>query len=234
MGRLDPERVGGHAGHRKCAGRRDQRHQAFQPHGFFRGGIGLIAETLVCEELARHDEAGPLARISQIRRFAGVDRVDSRLLDADGERGADLGEPGIPRAPMPGDGQVYDLLLPARQRPGRERTPQILGCFEQFRHADVGVVRPTQGAVGRLGCVVDARLLGVHVGAVDDGDAWHAFSPALGVLWRGEASIDLRVVRAANRNTSGDLTASRRAAVSAGSAKTPPARRTGSRTTTAH
>ena len=47
---------------------------------------------------------------------------------------------------------------------GPFRMPQTLATY-------------AHGAAGLLGCVVDARLRGVHIGAVDDGDAWHVFSP---------------------------------------------------------
>ena len=53
------------------------------PMVLFRGGIGLVAEALVCEKLARHDEAGSLARVGQIRSLARVDGVDDRPLDSD-------------------------------------------------------------------------------------------------------------------------------------------------------
>ena len=52
-----------------------------------------------------------------------------------------------------------------------QRGAQVLAGLEQFRQADIGVVRPAHDAARLLGRVVDARLLGIHVGAVDDGAA---------------------------------------------------------------
>jgi hypothetical protein len=161
-------------GHRKTAGRGDQRHQAFQAHGLFRGGIGLVAETFGGEQLARHHKAGSLARVSQVRSPARVDRVDDRLVDTYSERAAHLREPRVAGVPVPGNHEVHNLLLSVGQRPGRQRGPQVLASLEQFRQSDIGRVWPAHDSAGCLGCVVDARLFGVHVGAVQNCYAWHA------------------------------------------------------------
>ena len=86
--RINPERIGCHTGHRKAAGRCYQRHQTLQSHRLFRGGIGFVAKALIGEKFARHHETSPLARIRHVRTLPRVDRVDDRLLDAYGERGA--------------------------------------------------------------------------------------------------------------------------------------------------
>ena len=74
---------------------------------------------------------------------------------------------------MPGHGEIDDLLLALRQWAVRQRFAHVLRGFKQLRQADIGGVRPADDAASGLGGVVDAGLLGVHVGAVDDGDAWH-------------------------------------------------------------
>ena len=104
---------------------------------------------------------------------------------------------------MAGDDEVHNLLLPPGQRPGRQRGPQVLAGLKQFRQPDIGMIRPAHDAARCLGGVVDARLLGVHVGAIQDGDACHAFSLAPDFVCGREASIDARVVRAASRNVGG-------------------------------
>jgi hypothetical protein len=172
--RIDLERGGGDAGHGKRADRGDHRHQALEPHCLLGGGVALLAQALVGEDLARHSEARALARVGQARRLARVDRVDDRLLDADGKRVAHLRVPGITRVPVAGDGEVDELVLAARQRPRGHRGAQGLARLEHLRQADIGVVRPADDAARLLGRVVDACLLGVHIGTVDDGDARHA------------------------------------------------------------
>ena len=104
---------------------------------------------------------------------------------------------------MAGDDEVHNLLLSPGQRPGRQRGPQVLAGLEQFRQPDIGMVRPAHDAARCLGGVVDARLLGVHVGAIHDGDACHAVSHAPDFVCGREASIDARVARAATRNAWG-------------------------------
>src|SRR5262249_51358364 len=149
------------------------------PHRLFRGGIGFVAQPLVREKLARHDKAGSLAGIGQARTLARVYRVDHRLVDADGERAANLRKPWISSVPVPGDDEIRNLLLSAGQGSGRHAGPQVLASLEQFRQSDVGIVRPAHDPTRLLGSVVDTRLLGVHVGAVDDRYARHGISPAL-------------------------------------------------------
>ncbi len=67
--------------------------------------------------------------------------------------------------------------------------------------AAVRMVRPAHDAARLLGCVVDARLFGVHVGAVHDCYARHALS--LGpsdFVCRREDIIDVALARAVTRN----------------------------------
>src|SRR5262245_66626903 len=54
------------------------------------------------------------------------------------------------------------------KRPLRQTAPEVLASLEQFRQSDVGVVRPPDDATRLLRCIVDARLFGIHVGAVND------------------------------------------------------------------
>src|SRR5881227_767173 len=159
-----------------------------QPQRLFRCGVARFAQPLVGENFACHGKARSLACVRQVRRLARVDRIDDWLLDADGKRVARLRVPGIARVPMPGDSEVDDLLLAARERPGREGGAYVLRRLEQFWQPDIGMVGPADDAARLLGRVVDARLLGVHVGAVDDGDARHAIPPAGSSCMR-EASI---------------------------------------------
>src|SRR5262249_4221287 len=132
-----------------------------------------VAQALVGENFARHDETGALARVVETRRLARVDRIDNTLIDADGKRAAHLREPGIFGVPVARDREVRDLLLARRERPRRQTRPQVLARLEYLRQADVGVIRSADDAARLLGGVVDARLFGVHVGAVDDWNACH-------------------------------------------------------------
>src|SRR5262249_12828927 len=116
----------------------------------------------------------------------------------DGKRVARLRVPGVARVPVSGDSEVDDLLLAARERPGGERAAHILRGLEQFRQADIGEVRSAHDATRRFGRVVDARLFGIHVGAVDDGDARHAISLSWFKTCMREASIGAPGARGAS------------------------------------
>jgi hypothetical protein len=65
-----------------------------------------------------------------------------------------------------------------------------MDTLEQFRQSDIGIERPAYRPAGVLGGVVDARLLGVHVGAVDDCNACHADGSPRRMLCAGEGSIE--------------------------------------------
>jgi hypothetical protein len=195
--RIDLERAGGDAGHRERADHGDQRHQVLRPHRLFRGGVARVAEPLVGKDFFRDRETGALARVGEARCLVRVDRLDDRRLDADGERVAHLRVPGIARVPMPGDGEVDDLLLAARQRPRRQRGAQVLARLEHFRQADVGDIRPADDAARRFGEVVDAHLLGVHVATVDAGDARHAMGPSAWIAVAGARLASARRTREA-------------------------------------
>src|SRR5262249_41003293 len=128
-----------------------------------------------------------------------------RLLDADGKRVARLRIPGIARVPVPGDGEVDDLLLAATERPGRQRGAHVLASLEHLRQADIGVVRPAHDAGRLMRYVVDARLLGVHVGAVEDCNARHAGPPAWIKVYGREARACLFVCEALRHRALGAL-----------------------------
>ena len=78
---------------------------------------------------------------------------------------------------------LYSLLYLAAVKAANPTYEQVgrpavmLDDLKHFRQADIGVVRPADDAARLLGRVVDACLLGVHIGAVDDGDARHAMPP---------------------------------------------------------
>jgi hypothetical protein len=63
-----------------------------------------------------------------------------------------------------------------------------LASLEQFWQSDVSVVRPPDDATRLLRCIVDARLFGIHVGAVYDWYPRHPSSPAEKLLF-GNAKI---------------------------------------------
>src|SRR6516225_1169944 len=79
---------------------------------------GFVAEALAGEQFARHDQASVLPRISQAGVPPRVDRVNDRLLNADGRRPSNLREPRIPSIPVPGDDKIHNLLFSRRQRSG--------------------------------------------------------------------------------------------------------------------
>src|ERR1700730_11747197 len=66
----------------------------------------------------------------------------------------------------------------------------------------MGGIRHGRDAAGPLGCVIDTRLLGVHVGAVYDCDACHVILPRPGFRslaqgYQRKATTALQIVRAA-------------------------------------
>src|SRR5690242_13927409 len=69
----------------------------------------------------------------------------------------------------------------------RERLAQPVCRLEQFRQPDIGGERAADRALGALGGVVDARLVGIHGGAVDDRYAWHAGPRA----WRVRREVSM-------------------------------------------
>jgi hypothetical protein len=95
-----------------------------------------------------------------------VNRVNDRLLNANGERASNLCKPRISSIPVPSDDKIHNLLLSGRQWPGRQRSPQVLASLEQFRQADIGMIRPAHDTTRLFSSVVDARLFGVHVSAL--------------------------------------------------------------------
>jgi hypothetical protein len=86
--RADPKRRGGQTGHRKTAGRCDQRHQALQPHRLFRDSVAVVAQVVLgsIQIAAATAMSAALPPSELLRLDAGVADHLAETVDVGGEQ----------------------------------------------------------------------------------------------------------------------------------------------------